>query len=317
MIGILSEALIVELFIRYFGTSLVSLSIAGALSVSSALLHKVVSLLILYGFNIVTLYLNIFNYLAKQVRMEGADPWVLVLVVLVAYVLAGIVSAYLGMVIGKRASSERGRTDLGFRSRMKAPDPDLLRTEGQRFSLALFLFHLVMIPAGLVLLQHLPLVRGAAVILLYSLVCIVVYGRSLRRLKKPVFWLQLMILTLLAAVFWNGVGSDGELFGTEGLLIGLEMNLRAVFVVIAFSSFSVELRNPRIRDYLFRRGFDRIYAGLGLSFAALPVMMDAMPGPRAFLRHPVHSFSLMVSHAREWLTVFEQQQGSAGDAPGT
>ncbi len=313
MIGILSEALIVELFIRIFGNNLVSLSVAGALSVSSALLHKVVSLLILYGFNIVTLYLNIFNYLARQLQVGDADPWMLALAVLLAYAAAGILSAALGKVIGRRAAADAVTANLGLQAKMAGRAPEFMEVEARPYSLFLFYLHLLIIPAGLFMMNQLPLARGAALVLLYSIACILIYRQSLRRLKKRVFWFQLLFLTLLASVFWNGFRTGGgDIFGLEGLLVGLEMNLRAVFVVIAFSSFSVELRNPRIRDFLFRKGFDRIYTALGLSFSALPVMMDAMPGPLTFLRRPAYSFSLMVRHAREWLAVFEMKNREAG-----
>jgi hypothetical protein len=125
-------------------------------------------------------------------------------------------------------------------------------------------------------------------------------------LKKPAFWGQLLILTLLAALFWNGFNTKGS-SPVDGLLIGLEMNLRAVFVVIAFSSFGVELRNPKIREYLFRKGFDKIYSALGLAFSALPAMIEAMPKPRQFFRHPVRSFGGMMLQAKQWLDTFERK----------
>ena len=68
----------------------------------------------------------------------------------------------------------------------------------------------------------------------------------------------------------------------------------------------MELRNPVIRDYLFKKGFSKIYMALGLSFTALPVMIEAMPKPKYFLCHPVNSFSDMMVYAREWLGVFEK-----------
>ena len=81
MIGIMIETMIVETFIRIFGNNLISLSVAGALSVSSALIHKVASLLILYGFNIVNIYVDIFHFFAKQLKIENAQPIALVLIV--------------------------------------------------------------------------------------------------------------------------------------------------------------------------------------------------------------------------------------------
>ena len=90
--------------------------------------------------------------------------------------------------------------------------------------------------------------------------------------------------------------------------MGLGMTTRAIFVVIAFSSFSVELRNPVIKDFLVSRGFQNIYLALGLSFAALPLMIEAMPNPKYFLRHPIESFSNMMAYAGEWLEVFTEKQ---------
>ena len=308
MIGIMSEALIIEFFIRLFGNHFLSLSLAGAISVSSALIHKVVSLLILYGFNIVNLYVDIYHFLARQARMEGADPWILVNLVIAVYLLAGFISAYLGITIGKRSLKKGQQEKMGFKPLDNSPDNLLSINPEQSFSLPLFILHIIMIPLGLIAFNYLSLEYSGIVVLAYALVCIWRYRQSLRRLRKPVFWFQLFLLTLLAAVFWNGFGSKDGFFGMEGFLIGIQMNIRALFVVVAFSSFGVELRNPVIRTLLFNKGFDRIYAALGLSFTALPVMIEAMPGPRAFLRYPVDSFSQMMQQAREWYQVFEARQ---------
>ncbi|MCF8367524.1 MAG: hypothetical protein K9G76_00685 [Bacteroidales bacterium] len=306
MIGIMSEALIVEFFIRVFGNNLVSLSIAGALSVSSALIHKVGSLLILYGFNIVKLYVDIFKYLAKQISIENPDPWLLLIIVSSVYLLFGITSALVGYRIGKNTLGKKFES-RGFRPKIVSKDNLLAIDPQQKFFVGLFFVHVLLIPTGLVLLNYVPLVYGMIFILVYSMFCIYHYKRSLRRLKKPVFWGQLFLLTFLAAIFWNGFNNHESFFNVEGLLVGLEMNLRALFVVIAFSAFGVELRNPVIRDFLFKKGFDKIYAALGLSFTALPVMIEAMPRPKYFLLHPIESFSNMMKHAKEWLNVFEQK----------
>jgi hypothetical protein len=312
MTGILTEAFLVEGCLRFFGNGLVSISVAGALSVSSALVHKAISLLILYGFNIVTLYVNIFDYLARMARIEDPNPWILLILVLTLYIIVGVVSARLGRTVGVRSKSHNvGTSEI---TELNRPSHDVLRIDPtQKFSLFLFYLHALIIPAGLFLINQIPLVWATLFVGLYSLGCLVFYGTSLRRLKKPVFWGQLVFLTFLAALFWNGFRSEGSLFDTEGLFIGLEMNLRAVFVVIAFSSFGIELRNPSIRDFLFRKGFDEIYSALGLSFSALPVMIEAMPRPAKFLRHPVRSFSNMLALGTNWLAVFQNTVNSNGN----
>ena len=308
MIGIMTEALIVELFIRFLGNNLLSLSVAGALGVSSALIHKVVSLIILYGLNIVKLYVDMYNWLAKQVQIEEPDPWMLLVIVTLVYLLFGISAAIIGYKVGKNAS-ENGYDKQGFLPRKNEKNKLFTLDPDQNFTVVLFYLHLIMIPLGLIILNYLELQFGILFIAIYTTFCITWYKRSLRRLKKPAFWGQLIILTFLASLFWNGFRSDGSLFESEGLIIGLEMNLRAFFIVIAFSSFGVELRNPVIRDYLSTKGFDKIYTALGLSFTALPVIIEAMPKPKVILRHPINSFSLMMIHAREWLEVFGKGKG--------
>ena len=53
MIGIFSEALILEFVIMLFGRNLLGYLLGGALAVLSALMHKLVSLLVTYGFDLV------------------------------------------------------------------------------------------------------------------------------------------------------------------------------------------------------------------------------------------------------------------------
>lgn len=308
MLGIMTEALILELFIRFFGNNFLSLSIAGALSVSSAFIHKIISLLILYGLDIAKLYADIFHFAAKQLRIQNADPWDLIIALISVYIILGIIAAFTGIHIGKTSQKaimeKKKKSD--YKLKPNTNNNILVVNKEQNFSVPLLFVHLLLIPVGLLLVNLTTLEWSVAFILIYSIACILRYKSSLRRLRKPVFWIQLFILTFLAAVFWNGFNSSGSFFDTAGLEIGLGMNIRAIFVVIAFSSLGIELRNPVIKDFLFNRGMSKIYLALGLSFSALPVMIEAMPKPAYFLRHPVDSFSEMMIQANEWLLVFEK-----------
>ena len=96
-----------------------------------------------------------------------------------------------------------------------------------------------------------------------------VYRRTLRRLRKPVFWSQLVIIVLLSAMFWNFGKPNHQWFSMVGFLIGFEMLLRALFIVVGFSALSVELLNEHVRSFLYRIGFGRFYKGIGLAFGSL------------------------------------------------
>ena len=89
------------------------------------------------------------------------------------------------------------------------------------------------------------------------------------------------------------------------------MNFRAIFVVVAFSSLGVEFKNPTIRKFLFKHGFQVIYQVLELSFAALPLIIQSMPKAKIFLRSPIQSLTTMLSQADYWLEMFEKENEQA------
>ena len=200
MIGILSEALILEFFIRLFGSNLLSLSIAGALSVASAFLHKIVSLLLLYWMDLVELYKNIFRFAAKQIRMESTSPWVLIFILLSFYVVIGIAAALLGKYIGKGSQKLKTRRQ-GYKLSEVETNNILVVNKKQKFNLGLFYLQFLIIPIGLVLINYLPMQYATLFVVVYSGLSIFWYKRSLRRLWKPIFWVQLLVLTLFQGYF--------------------------------------------------------------------------------------------------------------------
>ena len=211
MIGILTEALIIEFFIRFFGNNLISLTVAGALSVSSALIHKIASLIILYGFNIVNIYVDIFHFFAKQLNIENARPITLVIVVLAIFVLLGITSAIIGFAIGRRSTIVISAGNLTMPGYI-IPQNILSSDPRQKFSILRFFIHLAIIPAGLIILNLISVAYVLAFILMYSVYCILMYKRSLRRLLKPVFWMQLLLIVMLASINWKGLASGESIF---------------------------------------------------------------------------------------------------------
>src|SRR5450759_411022 len=70
MIGILTEAVLIELFIFFFGKNLVGYLIGGAFAVLSTILHKLVSLLILYGFDFIKILSDLYQFAVKQIDLR-------------------------------------------------------------------------------------------------------------------------------------------------------------------------------------------------------------------------------------------------------
>jgi hypothetical protein len=100
---------------------------------------------------------------------------------------------------------------------------------------------------------------------------------------KPKIWIQFILITIIAALIW-GWASTGSYFSKEGLVVGLEMNYRAVIIIFGFAAVGVELRNPVVKAILFRRGFKQLHQTLSFSFAALPVIIGSLPKPALFFK---------------------------------
>lgn len=304
MSGIFFEALMLETGIRILGSDRTGYFLGAALGMLSTLIHKVISLLILYGLDIITIYKNIYFFLTKQVQLPNANPWTLVWIVVGVYLVMGFFAALLGLSVGNKSAQleEESKHKIGMLEKK-----DFFETSrDQRFSNWLLLLHLVCIPLGLYLINYTKIWIALGCYTLYLSFCIIYYRNTLRRLKKPVFWFQLFMITLLAAVFWSGFNMKDGFFDPQGLRVGLEMNLRAIFIVIAFSSLSVELRNPMIRDYIFGKGLGSLYQSLSLAFSALPSMMKSMPRPRDFFKNPLTWFARINLQARHWMISFKE-----------
>jgi nucleoside-triphosphatase THEP1 len=126
------------------------------------------------------------------------------------------------------------------------------------------------------------------------------YGKSLRRLAKPLFWVQLIIILALAVLLWQN--------RTEGLIVGIKMIVRAVLVVTIFTAISVELKNPLVKALLYKRGYSQLYATLGLATSAVPFILKNLAvskkdffNPFKILRKSVGLSDILFSEFKEHL----------------
>ncbi|MBC8320561.1 MAG: hypothetical protein H8E34_07555 [Bacteroidetes bacterium] len=314
MTGILLEAMLIELVILIAGNNIFSYVMAGILSVSTALFHKIVSLLIFYGFDLIKVYLNIINFALKQLKMSETAPKQVLLVLLLFYFVLGFTAAILGYYIGKKAvaiksSSRNFVLDNKINNRSDFFDIN----KNYRTSIGLLIFHLIAIPMGLYLLNFHDLIFGLSFIIFYLLIFGYMYRYALRRLRKPVFWSQLIIIVLLSALFWDTGSYNPTWFNLVGLYKGMEMVIRALFIVVAFSSISVELKNEKVRNFLMKVGFGKYYQSIGLAFSALPTMISLLPKSKQIIAHPVRSLLLPLTMANQWLELFKEKQEKSPD----
>lgn len=306
MTGIMMEAVLLEFVILIGGNNLVSLVVAGALSLSSALFHKVVSLLIFYGFDLIKVYMNIINFALKQFGLKEAPAVSILTVLFSVYFVFGFLAAVIGRKMGQRAKKMNATE---FESNLiveEANTKDFFEIkEGQTTNQLLLWLHIFAIPFGLYLFNFHGIYAGMFFVIPYILVFGYLYAYSLRRLRKPIFWSQLVIIVLLSAVFWKSSDSGDFGLSWQGLAIGFEMMIRALFIVVAFSGLSVELRNEKVRAFLFKLGFGRFYKSMALAFGALPIMIAMLPSSAEIIKAPFKSMIKPLVMADKWLKEFE------------
>lgn len=304
MIGIFSEALIIEFFVLIFGRNLLGYIAGGALAVLSALLHKLASLLVIYGFDLVIIVEELYQFISRQFGLNEGDPLLVISIVVLIYVLIGSLGAIGGYVGGNKAR-KLSITDQHFIIPQQSSS-FFTHSLDKRSSPWLLLFHLLCIVGCLYLINILPLWYSFLPSLAYASYCLYAYRGSMRSFRKPSFWLWFMGITILAAIFWNGI-SKGNIWDMEGLIVGLRMNLRAIVILTGFAALSKELHNPIIRTVLYHHGFANVYHAVDLAFSVLPGMIDSLPGVKKLLRSPIHSLGVIIRRTTAVYPVLEDE----------
>jgi len=298
MIGITLEAFLLEGVTRLFGRTPAGYLIGGALATTLPVFQKLIGLVFIYGLDAARLYVALVEFAARSLRVTALGPLDIILIWLGSNLILGAVAAHLGTRAGKLArqipdpppilQADQSTYSLG------APDPR------QRYSLPLLALHPMLIALGFLAIRDLPLYASAAVIIVYTASTFFWYGRIRRRFSKPRPWIEFTFVAVLAGVVLGGLAAGPDAGPWTGLRIGVQMVLRALLVVVAFSAISIELRNPSVVGWFLRRGLSPLSTALDVAFQALPVMMHAIGEERAFLRHPMASVARALAAARAW-----------------
>lgn len=299
MIAIFSEALLMEISVRIFRRTVFGFLLAGVLAMSWNFIQFILNYILVYGFKIVDLYVNSLNLVEKQFHLNATNPMSLLLILILIYVVMGITAAFVGMYIGRRAN------------KMHIPQKSLSVNEVQKMkqvqTLSSFPFSLTWLFINFLFLLTVFILIGFTswkVWIVAGFVVITVwyfrYTRNFKRLSKPAFWLSLIFISLLSAwVYYQANQTTHAL--AQGLLAGLEMDIRAIILVLGFSVIGTELRNPKIINFLSNTSFRNSQIAIELAFATLPDILSAMPSVKTFFRKPILKMYEMISYIDFWL----------------
>lgn len=283
MVGIIMEAVILETVILLLGRNMVGFIVSGMLAVAWALVQKIVTLLIIYGFDLVRIAEAFYLFLVKNTGLADLSPLSLVFLVLGIYMIAGMLAAVAGYISFKRVKGRDGIDAESGAFTRDGENPIHLQKEFQKFAGINILLIFLLMGSTLFFLNGQMYYPALSAGLLLTGFVLIRYQRAVRYLKKPTLWIQFFIITFVAALTWEWI-SSGELFTVSGLIIGLEINFRALVVIFGFAGISVELRNPLVRSLLYRNGFSNLYKSVSLAFATLPGILESLPRKKGYFR---------------------------------
>lgn len=298
MIAIAMEGLILEFSIRLFGKNLLGYAISGIMTMLGALTHKILHLFLLYGWDIFRIYEEMFRFAVMKMGLPDARPEYVVVVIFLIYAMLGLLAGLAGYRIGSRALKEQSGA---FTSYHESGDKKRWDSAGAdtNHSQVLLILHIILIPVLLFSLSQFSLILASLMVFPYLIFIALRYQIAARRMKKWLFWLQLLIILVLAWFFGStsSVGMEGKL---EALSQGCSMILRALVVVMGFSGLSTELRAPVMQKLFFKTGFKQLYLSINNAFSILPAIVDDMATPRQFFRNPVRSLALSLQYVNSW-----------------
>jgi len=309
MTGIFFEAVLLEIFIYIFGRNIFAYTIAGAMAVLSALLHKLLTLLIIYGWDSVKILAKLYRFAMKQLNIENINPIDALIVLTSIYVFLGIFAAITGYILGQKAKQQKQSASIDEKIDFSEADSFFRFNKNQKFSVLLLWLNIALVISGMIIINYYGLIYASVFAFGYIIFSSIRYKNAFRQFKRPFLWLQLVILTILASLFYTK-SAENSLFNLEGLFIGLNMSVRAIIVILGFSSISVELRNPIVKTVLYKRGFSQVYNSLGLAFSALPSIISKVSKPKQIFKKPFKTIVEILLYMDSLLVIFTNENKS-------
>ncbi|SMO54435.1 hypothetical protein SAMN06265379_102402 [Saccharicrinis carchari] len=297
MVAIALEGFIMDFTIRIMGRNLTGYLMAGMFALVGALIHKTVRLFLMFGLDIFKIYEEMFLFATQKIGLINLGAARAVLSLFIGYAVLGAVAAFTGYVLGRQARKEQ------YNGVAKFTESEKHHWEQPVYELnysTLFLGILVVvIPLLLYALGQLTLWPALILTLLWFVFIVWRYRFAINRLKKWLFWMQLLVILALAWFFGqtSGSGIEGRFTALAG---GVVMILRALVVVTGFSALSTELRAPLMQQLFFRSGFRQLYLSVNHAFGILPLVMSNLASPGQFIKNPARSIALSLRHVDSW-----------------
>ena len=294
MVAIFSEAFLLELSVRLLGKTIPGFLLGSVLAMSWNLAQKVFNFIIFYGYNIVEVYTNLMKYAQKQLNLQFDAVWTPLILLLVIYALFGALAALIGIKTGRRLVNSPATISSTPRNTQKYQQ--VRNNSGVEYSILWLILDLLFLTGSLLLIGKLEftlwLILSAVIITSWA----IRYKRALRQLVRPGLWIFFVVITMITTFVFTQL-QPHPLSVFDAILIGVEMNVRAILLIMGFTVLGTELYHPKIRKFLAKSYFKQLPPALELSLDSLPAIIATVPDLKSIVRNPVEVIRQLMSHA--------------------
>lgn len=310
MIGIFAESVLLETSTRLLGRNIAGYAVGSMLAMSWNLFQKIANYIIFYGSTIIEVYSNLLKMAQKQLNIQTDIVWLPIIILLVVYALFGLMAAIIGIRVGRKMLKD------GFireEAQLYEPVREVFHNnKAQEFSYSVkwLVADILLLIISFLLLVYTKWFIWAPLTTCVILIWALRYKRALRQLSKPKFWVLFVLITLATALVLTKT-NEGENFFIAGLMTGIQMNFRAILIIVGFSALGTELYNPVVRSFFMRTSFRNLPLAMELSAESLPAFIAAIPDFRTLRKNPVSIFYKVISHAEMRFSEIQEVRNNA------
>jgi len=305
MIAIIMESVLLEVSVRLLGRTYLGFIIGSMLAMSWNLFQKIFNMVIFYGGNLVEIYSGITSWAEKQLSLNFNAFWAPLVLLLSVYALFGAATAIAGIITGRRIASLPPEESLPEPAVIR--EPEKRKNESFGYSVYWLAADILIVAGMLVVVTMMSWIWWIIIVIPSVAVLALRYKRAMRQLSKPGFWVTFVIITMLSALVFTAFSHEKNSLA-EAILIGVQMNFRAVIIIVGFSALGTELYNPKIRALFSRTRLRQLPVALELSAASLPTMIADMPDLKTAVRKPVSILNRMITRVERRLNEVRKEQ---------
>lgn len=294
MIAIFCESALLEISVRIFGKTIVGYILGSMLAMSWNLFQRIMNYIIFYGLNIVQLYTDLIKFAQKQLSIHFDIVWLPIIALLIIYCILGILSAIVGIKVGRKILKQPA--DYKFDNNTNVNTVRQNNTSSEFSYSLIWLFANITLMVGSLILLNYSWFQWSAAIIVIVTIWAFRYKRAIRQLSKPKFWVFFVAITMITAFVFSRLQAEPKSL-EEAILIGIQMNFRAVVIIVGFSVLGTELYNPKIRQFFLKTYFKQLPLALELSFESLPSMIANIPDFKTIIKNPVSVIYQIISQA--------------------